>query len=874
MARTPASRQPPQSIVPDVRAAARGRWAEILQAVGGMLAAVLDGQHHPCPRCGGTDRFRFTDQAGDGSIICNQCARRNCGDGLATLQWLTGRPFPDVLRLVGAYLGIDVSAGGGPGAGAPQSNGRAKAGTMVSAASPATKTPPVDPAKDLQPLPWSDAVAGLWCLSKPPITPAAILAVGGRLARYRGRYTVVDLPVMGEDGAIVGHVLYNATGGTLPRFAKGPDGALATSQVRVKLTHGSRPGLLGTLDLLPDASQVLKVEGPSDLLAALSLADLPPGVAVVTNAMGAGERPAPWMLQRFAAGRKVLTIGDADRPGVAGAELWGTAAAGLAEESRILRLPYEVTETHGRDLRDWIAEGHGWQDLLTLAAEAVPVPRDAEVPAAPSELQVIEADDDPHRLARVNLERYATLTSGRTLKFWRAEWYVWKNNRYVKIDESELRAKVSFAVKEEFDRLNILAQEAFNRGQAAGLIDAKDEPPKAKRVTPALISSVLQATTSLTSVSGDIELGTWLPTKERRNYVSMRNGILDIDAVLANAEVEQCLLPNSPDWFSTVSIPYAFDMEATCPRFEAVMEHNLSMDPERLKVCQEWAGYVLTPDTGEQKFMILEGEGSNGKSVFTAAITAMLGESNVSTVPLEIFGERFARSETLGKLLNAAGDCGELDRVAEGYLKPFTSGDRMFFDRKGVPGINCRPTARLQVACNQRPRFGDRSRGIWRRMLLIKFEVEITAAERIKGMDKVEWWERSGELPGILLWAIRGLARLRAQNGFTDCESMRLEMEDYQEEVNPAKAFLTANVEEGPGCISTRVLYASYKDWISENGYKPLSEKSFGKEVKRKFPKSDRRKAGSRNQRFYEYWNIQFSQDEICGKKVTEYGLF
>lgn len=621
--------------------------------------------------------------------------------------------------------------------------------------------------------------------------------------------------------------------------------------------------------------RIIKTEGPSDLLALIS-AGLQPGETVCCNVHGCGEDPSntPWLLN-FVSGHDVLTVHDADEPGQQGALLvegrpgWATYAANTAASSRLIKLPYEITPTKGKDLRDYFREGHTRADFDRLIEQAELVK-----PVANS-MQVNEAVDDPHRLARVNLKRYAELTEGRTIKHWRSEWYTWKGNKYVKIEGDEFRAKVSFAIKEEFDRCNIEALEAFQRGIEAGKIDPNEKPPTAKKVTPGLVTSVLEATASLTEIPGSVELGTWLPSREKRNWVSLQNGILDIDKVLANAEPAECWIPNSPDWFSTVSLPYDFDLSADCTLFERVMEHNTDMDPERLKVLQEWAGYVLTPDLGEQKFLILEGEGSNGKSVYTAAVTAMLGEENVSTVPLEVFGERFDRTATIGKLLNAAGDCGELDKVAEGYIKPFTSGDRMYFDRKGIGGLTCRPTARLMVATNQRPRFSDRSKGIWRRMLLIKFDVEITREKRIKGMDSVEFWNRSGELPGMLNWALRGLARLRAQQGFTDCESMNREIEDYKDEVNPARSFLVQYVEESAsGKIRSGLLFSFYKTWCAQNNYHPLGEKSFGREVKRKFPKMERRNGGTRERRFYEYCGIQFSQDEICGESVTERTLF
>lgn len=627
---------------------------------------------------------------------------------------------------------------------------------------------------------------------------------------------------------------------------------------------------------------IVKTEGPTDLLALIS-AGLRPGESACCNVHGCGEDPrkTPWLLD-FVSGQDVVVIHDADKPGQAGAlEIegrpgWASWLAKTAVTSRLARLPYEVTQTHGKDLRDFFAEGRTRADFDELVNQAERIePLESDGDDICDGTSVLEADDDPHRLARLNLRRYAELTGGRTIKYWRSEWYVWKGNRYRKIQEDEFRAKVSFAIKEEFNRLNLEAQERFRKGQEAGLIAPEEDPPKARKVTPSLVSSVLQATASLVAVSGDIEVGTWLPTRERKNWLSFRNGILDIDALLADREMDECFRPNTPEWFSTISIPYDFDPQARCPFFEDVLDYNLDMDPEKVKILQEWAGYILTPDTGEQKFLILEGEGSNGKSAYVAAITAMVGEDNVSTVPLEVFGERFARAETLGKLLNAAADCGELDRVAEGYLKPFTSGDRMFFDRKGVPGLNCRPTARLMVAVNTRPRLSDRSRGIWRRMKLIKFDVEITKEKRIKGLDKVEYWQASQELPGILNWALRGLARLRAQNGFTESESEKEEIEDYKKEVNPARAFLSENVEESQsGKIASRLLYGWYRKWATEHGYHPMSERSFGKEVKRKFPKTERERAGTRESRFWEYRGIQFSQDEIDGENIYEARLF
>ena len=489
---------------------------------------------------------------------------------------------------------------------------------------------------------------------------------------------------------------------------------------------------------------------------------------------------------------------------------------------------------------------------------------------------LIEADDDPHRLARVNLERYATRLgvdgqpAGRTLRYWRDEWYVWKGCWYQKITEREFRAKLTGSIREEFVRLY---------RQAAAMADDKSSddngPQEVKKVNGGLVSNVMQATSSMVCVSSAAEPGTWMPTKERKNWISLANGILDIDAVLAGGEMADCLRPNSPEWFSPVSVPYVFDPLARCPVFDAFLEHNLEMDPERIKLLQEWAGYLLLPNTDEQKFMILVGEGRNGKSVFIAALTAMLGRENVSNVPLESFGHRFALTGTLGMLLNACTDCSEIEKAAEGVFKSFASGDRMFFDRKGISGLTCEPTARVMLAANELPRIADRSQGIWRRMLLVPWKIEIEKERRIRGMDKVSFWNESGELPGVLNWAIEGLARLRVQRGFTESAEMEKAKTEHMENSNPARKFLQEHCEEESStAIRSSGLYEMYSKWATKNGYHPLSNHVFGREVHRVFRNSAKKQKSDGGQKIWVNEGIKFSVDEICGQQVDEYKLF
>jgi putative DNA primase/helicase len=482
-----------------------------------------------------------------------------------------------------------------------------------------------------------------------------------------------------------------------------------------------------------------------------------------------------------------------------------------------------------------------FRELLAAALEPTP-----PVAVAP-----IEAADDPHRLARLFIHERCEHVDGLTLRYWREQWHRWDGSAYRELPDAELRAEVTAVVKAEMDRLNLIAQElAAAEGKP---------PPPVRKINTALITNVELALSSLTVWPGTVEPPAWWDCKtwHRRILIALSNGLLDLDALFAGSIA--VLLPHTPRWFSPLCLPYPFDAEADCPRWRAFLERNLEGDAERIALLQEWAGYSLTPDTSRQRFLVLEGEGSNGKSVVCAVLEATLASVNCAHVPLEVFGERFQLTPTIGKLANIASEVGELDKAAEGFLKSFTSGDPMQFDRKHKSPIQAVPTARLILATNNRPRFSDRSGGLWRRMILMPVRVVIAENDpgRVFGMDKPAWWEASGELPGILNWALTGLDRLRRQDRFTRSEVCEQALAEYRTENNPARMFLLEACCESPeGQTPCGELYRSYRNWCQDNGYSPLADRSFGKEVRRVFPKAERREVGSRGSRLYVYCGL------------------
>jgi putative DNA primase/helicase len=87
----------------NTKEAATGRWRDILVALG-VPAEMLNSKHHPCPFCGGRDRFRLTQRE---LCLCNQCGTR---DPLTFLMKFKNWSYKQAADEVDKILGSDLPA--------------------------------------------------------------------------------------------------------------------------------------------------------------------------------------------------------------------------------------------------------------------------------------------------------------------------------------------------------------------------------------------------------------------------------------------------------------------------------------------------------------------------------------------------------------------------------------------------------------------------------------------------------------------------------------------------------------------------------------------------------------------------------------------
>jgi len=229
--------------------------------------------------------------------------------------------------------------------------------------------------------PGNHVLALRWCMKcKPGVTVEAIKAAGGVLAYYpcwidkktgekkrrKDVRQVVAIPCYGAwfiDADPVAWVIWDVTGqefDVTPADTPPTEPRIMAKMLSIGATSGATAGLSSLLMLCDQDRRagielVWKVEGPADMLALW--AAIPEQdrerVAVVTQAGGASA-DVHIHQAKLLAGLRVAVVPDCDTAGQFGAEKWCRALDGIAGETRVVRLPWEVKPSHGEDVRDFL----------------------------------------------------------------------------------------------------------------------------------------------------------------------------------------------------------------------------------------------------------------------------------------------------------------------------------------------------------------------------------------------------------------------------------------------------------------------------------------------------------------------------------------
>jgi P4 family phage/plasmid primase-like protien len=335
------------------------------------------------------------------------------------------------------------------------------------------------------------------------------------------------------------------------------------------------------------------------------------------------------------------------------------------------------------------------------------------------------------------------------------------------------------------------------------------------------------------------------------NTINLKNGLYDISL--------QKLLPHSSAHLSSIQLPVEYDPDGKCPAWEKFIEETFPFDARA--VAFEVLAWLMVPDTSIQKAVLLSGDGSNGKSVFLAAVLAFIGKNNAAAIPLhKLESDRFSVSRLVGKLANICADLPSEHLQSTSTFKAITGGDAMLAERKYADSFEVIPFARLVFSANNPPRSADASNAFFRRWLVIPFERTFEGASATPRVEMDARLANPAELSGVLNRAIAALPAIRT-HGFSEPDSMRTAREDFRQVTDPLAVWLDQEtVDHACAEVLKRSLLSAYNDFAVKAGRPPMSQQSFGRAVRRLRPNLQEAQRGA--EKFWAYCGIGLKTKE------------
>lgn len=309
------------------------------------------------------------------------------------------------------------------------------------------------------------------------------------------------------------------------------------------------------------------------------------------------------------------------------------------------------------------------------------------------------------------------------------------------------------------------------------------------------------------------------------------------------------LVPANREYFITKLSPVEFTQNAGCPMWRRFLDDIFGGDKELIRYIQKAVGYSMTGDTSEQCVFFLYGTGRNGKSTFLDVLREIFGNyvSNIQPETIMVknsmgngINSDIARLK--GARMVTTVEPNEGVRLNEGLIKQLTGDDAVTARKLYGNEFEFKPEFKLWMATNHKPIIRGTDDGIWRRIHMIPFTVQIP-------VDKVDRQLKSKlerEYPAILRWAVEGCL-LWQREGLKQPKAVLDMTREYRREMDVISGFLDDRCEVGEGfSAKSSELYAAYSAWCESNTEYKMSNTKFSVEMEKRFKKEI-----SRNGRFF-----------------------
>lgn len=323
----------------------------------------------------------------------------------------------------------------------------------------------------------------------------------------------------------------------------------------------------------------------------------------------------------------------------------------------------------------------------------------------------------------------------------------------------------------------------------------------------------------------------WLSdsTAGRMNF---DNGVLEISTMKFE--------PHSKEYGFQTLLPYCYDPNALCPRFDQFMEEITCNRQELIDVLKEFMGYSLSGDPyWEQKCMVLVGEGQNGKSKLIEVLQALAGEDsdNYSMMSFADLKKSENKSALDGALFNVSEETPSHSIMDSSDFKMLIGGAKITVKKLYKDPYKISNRAKFWMLCNTLPRSTDKTWALLRRLSIVPFDRIFKGEEQ----DRHIMTKLKAELPGILNSVIAAYKRMVERGHQRKSAIMEQQIAAYRRHNdNVLRFWVECVVDRGDGSEVFEFiddLYLAYREYVEkEQNEKPTPKSSFFQRLSQLFP--------------------------------------
>lgn len=295
---------------------------------------------------------------------------------------------------------------------------------------------------------------------------------------------------------------------------------------------------------------------------------------------------------------------------------------------------------------------------------------------------------------------------------------------------------------------------------------------------------------------------------------------------------------HNPEYYFTKITSVDCAEAADCPRWLAFLDDIFAGDKDLIRYIQKAVGYSLTGSTAEQCAFFLYGTGRNGKSTFIDVIRDVFGDYAANIQPETIMvksSQSNAINSDIARLKGArlvtSVEPNEGVRLNEGLLKQLTGDDTVTARKLYSEEFEFKPEFKLWMATNHKPIIRGTDTGIWRRIHMIPFDVQIPEDK----VDKNLTHKLKAEMTGIFKWCIDGCLMWQRE-GLQMPAAVLKSVREYRREMDVISAFIEDKCTL-EGTVQASMLYAAYVSWADSNNEYCMSNTKFSTELAKRFEK-------------------------------------